>query len=263
MTNTPRWGGTQLLPPYPWIGKIYRGLTTYAAAVSDTPSLVTLHLWGVSAGRVPCALLRMGLDRSPLRRTSGLRFGKLLGTGDGRTFTLRDADLGHWGLLAVWDSAADARAFETGPTVRGWSRLSTERLRVALRPLASRGQWSRRRPFGDPVPVQHDGPVAALTRARIATAKALTFWRAVPPVSADLHRSPGLRLALGIGEAPIGLQGTFSLWDSAASLTDFAHGRAPHVEAIRRTAKEGWYTEELFARFAVLDVEGTFAGRAP
>jgi len=105
--------------------------------------------------------------------------------------------------------------------------------------------------------------VAALTRARIATAKALTFWRAVPPVSADLHRSPGLRLALGIGEAPVGLQGTFSLWDSAAALTGFAHRGSPHVEAIRRTAEEGWYTEELFARFAVLDVEGTFAGRAP
>ena len=231
--------------------------------MSDTPGLVTLHLWGVSGAHVPCALLRMGLDRGPLRRTAGLRFAKLLGTGDGRTFTLRDADLGHWGLLAVWDSPVDAEKFESGPTMRAWSGLSRERLRVALRPLASRGRWSRRRPFGDPEPVPHDGPVAALTRARIATAKALTFWRAVPPVSADLHRSPGLRLALGIGEAPVGLQGTFSLWDSAAALTDFAHRGSPHVEAIRRTAEEGWYTEELFARFAVLDVEGTFAGRAP
>jgi hypothetical protein len=35
------------------------------------------------------------------------------------------------------------------------------------------------------------------------------------------------------------------------------------VEAIRRTAEVGWYAEELFARFAVLSVEGTFDGRAP
>jgi hypothetical protein len=90
-----------------------------------------------------------------------------------------------------------------------------------------------------------------------------TFWRSVPPVSAELHRSPGLRLAVGIGEAPVGLQGTFSLWESAAALTEFAYRRAAHVEVVRRTAELGWYAEELFARFAVLEVEGTFAGRAP
>jgi hypothetical protein len=231
--------------------------------VDDVPSLVTLHVWGVSHPRVPQALLRMGLDRGPVRRTAGLRFAKLLGTGDGRTFTVRDADPLHWGLLAVWDDPAAAGAFESGPTVRGWGRIARERLRVALRPIASRGAWAGRRPFGDPVPSRYDGPVAAVTRARLAPGRAVTFWRSVPPVSADLHRSAGLRLAVGIGEAPVGLQGTFSLWESAAALTEFAHRRAPHVEAIRRTAELGWYREELFARFAVLSVEGTFAGRAP
>jgi hypothetical protein len=113
------------------------------------------------------------------------------------------------------------------------------------------------------VPGRYDGPVAALTRARITARRTVQFWRSVPPVSTDLHRSTGLRLAIGIGEAPIGLQGTFSLWDSAASLTDFAHRRAPHQEAVRRTTELGWYSEELFARFAVLDVEGTFDGREP
>jgi hypothetical protein len=83
----------------------------------------------------------------------------------------------------------------------------------------------------------------------------VTFWRAVPPVSAELHRADGLRLAVGIGEAPVGLQGTFSLWDSHDALTGFAHRRAAHVEAIRRTAEVGWYAEELFARLAVLDVD--------
>jgi hypothetical protein len=205
----------------------------------------------------------MALDRPHLRRTPGLRFGKLLGTGSGQTFRLGDADPGHWGLLATWDSAAAAASFETGPTVRAWSALCRERLRVDLRPLASRGRWSRRPPFGDPDPSPYDGPVAAVTRARLAASKALTFWRAVPPVSADLHRSPGLRLAVGIGEAPVGLQGTFSLWESATALTGFAHRGAAHVEAIRRTAEVGWYTEELFARFAVLSVEGTFEGRTP
>jgi hypothetical protein len=105
--------------------------------------------------------------------------------------------------------------------------------------------------------------VAAVTRARLAPRKALGFWRAVPPVSADLHAGSGLRFALGIGEAPVGLQGTFSVWSDAAALNSFAYDRAAHVEAIRRTAEERWYTEELFARFAVLSAEGTVGGRDP
>ena len=91
----------------------------------------------------------------------------------------------------------------------------------------------------------------------------VTFWRAVPPVSADLRAAAGLRLAVGIGEAPIGLQGTFSLWDSPAAVTEFAYRRPAHVEAVRRTAEVGWYAEELFARFAVLGVDGTLDGRTP
>jgi hypothetical protein len=226
-----------------------------------SPARVTVHLWTVPPSRVPAAFLRMGTDRARLRRTPGLRFAKLLGTGDGRTFTLRDADPLRWGLLATWSSVAAAEDFETGPVARGWGRLAHERLRVDLRPLSSRGEWSRHRPFGDPAPSQYDGQVAALTRARIAPRRMSTFWRAVPPVSADLHDCEGLRLAIGVGEAPIGLQGTFSLWTSTAALTEFAHRRGPHSAVVARTASEGWYVEELFARFAVVSVDGTFDGR--
>jgi hypothetical protein len=197
-------------------------------------------------------------------RAGGPRFAKLLGTGHGRTFTVRDADPRHWALLATWDDAADADAFERGSLHRGWDRRAHERLDVRLAPVASRGRWSRREPFGDPRPATPPPAgerVAALTRARLRPRKAATFWRAVPPVSADLDATPGLLLAIGVGEAPIGLQGTFSLWRSAADLVEFAHRRAPHAEAVRRTPREDWYAEELFARFAVLSVRGSYAGR--
>jgi hypothetical protein len=160
----------------------------------------------------------------------------------------------------VWDDDGAAHAFRGGPTSRAWERIAAERLDIEMQPIASRGRWSGRAPFGDPVPHRADGPVAAITRARLRLRRAARFWAAVPPVSADLHRSPGLRLAVGIGEAPIGLQGTFSLWDDAASLTDFAHRRAPHQEVVARTATEAWYSEELFARFEVRSVSGTFDG---
>jgi hypothetical protein len=228
-----------------------------------SPPLVTLHLWGVPTGHVPGALLRMARHRPLLRGPGGPAFAKLLGTGSGRTFTVRDSDPRHWGLLATWRDAEDATRFERGPVARSWARIATERLRVDLLPLASRGQWSGRRPFGDPAPRPYDGPVAAVTRARVAPRRMVTFWRSVPPVSADLHRSAGLRFAVGVGEAPVGLQGTFSIWRSGRDLTEFAHRRAPHVEAVRRTAELWCYSEELFARFAVVATEGTFLGREP
>jgi hypothetical protein len=79
----------------------------------------------------------------------------------------------------------------------------------------------------------------------------------VPPVTVSLKSAPGLVAAIGIGEAPIGLQGTFSLWESAAAIREFAYKGAAHQRAIADTSAYNWYSEELFARFAVREVRGT------
>ncbi len=231
--------------------------------MEPVPALVTLHVWRVPLRRMPAALLRMAAGRRPLRRMSGLRFAKLLGTGSGRTFTVRDSDPTRWALLSTWASRDAADAFERSVSAARWRRIATERWRGDLVPLASRGRWSGREPFGRPYPARWQGPVAALTRARLAPQRALAFWRAVPPVSADLRRCPGLLVSMGIGELPIGLQGTFSVWDDADSLHDFAYRRPVHTEVVRRTTQERWYAEELFARFAVVSSSGTLFGRDP
>ena len=232
-------------------------------SAAEVPAVVTLHLWGIAATGVPGALVRMGTQRRGLSRTPGLGFAKLLGTGHGRTFTVGDADPLHWGLLATWDSAHAARRFDSSPTIASWDRESRERLVVTMRPLSSRGCWSGRLPFGNPSPQDVQGPVAALTRARIVVRKSPTFWRSVPPVAAELRSCAGVRLALGLGEAPVLLQGTFSVWDSAASMSDFAHRGAAHSTAIRSTREQNWYAEELFARFAVIGLSGTYRGVQP
>jgi heme-degrading monooxygenase HmoA len=227
-------------------------------------ALTTLHLFRLRLGAVPAAVVRAAADPWRLRATRGVRFAKVLGTGDGQTFTLRDADPLRWGLLCVWDDEAALAEFEdASPVAAGWRRSAQEVWRAELALIHSRGRWAQQEPFGEPMATGQDGPVAALTRARIRLARARTFWRAVPPVAQDLQHQLGLRYSIGIGEAPIGLQGTFSVWASSADLTNFAYRGAAHRDAIRRTAEVGWYTEELFARFAVMRTTGTIGGVDP
>lgn len=228
-------------------------------------SAVTVHLFGVRAQHAPAALLRMALDRRPLQRTPGLQFFKLVGTGSGDTFTVRDADPRRWGLIAAWSDPQSLAAFEQrSTTLRAWRRLGDEEFRLDLQPLRAHGTWAGQTPFMPAgAPPGTDGPVAALTRARIRWRHARRFWAAVPPVSDELRHHAGLRLRLGFGEAPIGLQGTLSVWDSPAALQSFAYGGPAHRAAIRRTAELGWYAEELFARFAVTGWRGTLGGRDP
>jgi hypothetical protein len=206
---------------------------------------VTLHVWRVPPRRVPAAMLLIGLGRS--RRPPGVRFAKFLGTGTGVSFGLGDADLTRYAAVTV--SERDVR-------FAGWERVAVSSARVELEPLTSRGRWSGVEPFGPPTRKKPVGMVLALTRARLRPSKALTFWRAIPPVAAELASASGLLARFGIGEAPIGWQGTVSLWRDATDLTRFAYRQPEHRAVIARTPVDRWYAEELFARFAVLGIEG-------
>src|SRR3954451_14333189 len=104
----------------------------------------------------------MAADRPALRRTAGLRFAKLLGTGTGRTFTPRDADPRRWGLLAVWDDDAAAIEFEDGPGARRWQTTAIERGVGPWGPLSAAGGWSGRNPFGTPLLDRWDGPAPSI-----------------------------------------------------------------------------------------------------
>ncbi|WP_310376511.1 monooxygenase [Catenuloplanes atrovinosus] len=200
--------------------------------------------------------MRMAVDRRRLRALPGVRFAKLLGTGTGATLGPGDVDLTRWAALTVWDDPADAARFDASAVGRGWAGLSAASARLDLRTLHSRGTWSGRTPFGSENGLKTDGPVLALTRARLAPARALTFWRAIPPVTAALHEADGVLSRFGIGEAPIGWQGTVSVWRSTAHLVEFAYRHPQHRAAIARTTTARWYAEELFARFAILDLAG-------
>ncbi|WFE29472.1 monooxygenase [Solwaraspora sp. WMMD791] len=222
------------------------------------PGLVTLHVWRVPRRRLPRVLARMAVDARRLRRVDGVRFAKMLGTGTGTGFGPTDADPTRWAALVAWADPAAAAGFDTGPVARAWRRIADAAVRVDLRPLHSRGRWSGVAPFGTPSGGQPDAgrPVLALTRARLRPARAVTFWQAVPPVAAALAQAEGLYCRFGIGEAPLGWQGTVSVWRGTADLTRFAYRHPEHRAAITQTPVKQWYAEELFARFEVLGVDG-------
>jgi hypothetical protein len=239
-----------------------------------TAPATRFDLFTVPPAAVPRAIGHMATDRWHLRREAPV-FWKLLGTGDGRTFDARDADLRRWAVLTVWPSEAAARTFgSSSPVVRGWRDLADEHWWAHLHTLRATGAWSRRSPFGAAASHRNEGgtsvrgmpasgPIAAVTRARLRWSRAPRFWRSVAPVNEQLAAATGLRLRLGIGEAPLGLQGTFTLWDSASAMQAFAYRDAAHRDVIARSSAERWYAEELFARFAVTACGGTVFGADP
>lgn len=226
------------------------------------PAVVSLHIWGVPTRHVPTAVSYMARHRRRARALPGVRFAKLLGTGTGRTFTPKDADPHHWGLLLTWSDEQGPRRLADSRIARDWQRIANESATWIMRPLSSKGLWAGQNPFEAPVPARWDGPVAAVTRGRIKPRMWPAFWSSVPPVSLDVRSGGGLTFAMGIGEAPIGLQGTFSTWSSGQALSQFAYRRPAHQKVIAQTASLDWYAEELFARFALLSAEGTVAGQS-
>ena len=220
----------------------------------NTPAVTVAYFWIIRRRDLPFAFVHMGIDKFLLKRKSYTRFVKALGTGKGETFTPSDADLTRWGLVMTLDEDSIAE-LDNHPVIKSWRKKSVSEFRAVLDPISSHGLWAKVNPFDySTTPAQ--GQIAAITRARIVWRKNLLFWRAVPPVTASLHRSKGLIKAIGIGEAPIGLQGTFSLWESAADLREFAYKGREHSEAIEATSRNKWYSEELFARFSVREVRG-------
>jgi hypothetical protein len=216
--------------------------------------VTVIYFWKIKSSNIGFALLHMALDRGSLRRIKGVQFAKMLGTGKGETFTPRDADANQWGALIVIDSA-NLQALDNSKLIKRWRAHSLSEVRYLLDPISSHGLWAKKNPFAYSS-VQTDGEVVAITRARIKWFQNLRFWRAVPPVTQSLHSTPGLIKTIGIGEAPIGLQGTFSHWQTGAALRNFAYKGAAHQEAIAATERHQWYAEELFARFAVRDIRG-------
>jgi hypothetical protein len=216
--------------------------------------ITVVYFWQIKKVFLPIAILFMAFHKFVLMRLPGVSFVKLLGTGKGESFTPKDANPYRWGaLVTIKETYLDN--LDNSKVIRGWNKIAKQEYRAILKPVSVHGLWSGKQPF-DVEKLDWNGKIAAITRARIVWRKNVVFWRAVPPVTISLHQSPGLINAIGIGEAPIGLQGTFSLWESASHLREFAYKGQAHTQAIKATEENKWYSEELFSRFAVIQERG-------
>ena len=227
-----------------------------------SPVITTLSLFDYRGYRNRFwALTQMQLAPDRLARVPGLRFSRLMGSGGGNGFSAAP----NWGVyawLGHWADAAAANDFLSGhPWLDEVTRRTAHRLDFRLEATMSHGEWGGGNPFS-PRPDAYDPtePVAVITRATIRPRKLPDFWRYVPRTSASVYDHPARLLSVGIGEYPIFMQATFSLWTSGEAMTRFAYASEHHREVVRLTRQRDWYREELFTRFRLIDVGGSWPG---
>jgi hypothetical protein len=102
-------------------------------------------------------------------------------------------------------------------------------------------------------------PIASLTRAldpaRHARGRSGVTRR---PRRRRWALPPGCRLAVGLGEAPLLRQATFSVWDDAASMEAYLRHGA-HRQASASASGRDWFSESMFVRLVPLAIEGRLA----
>lgn len=225
------------------------------------------------------AWLRLVQGTAPLRELPGLRFAKVMGSGEGGGFRLRPSTT-HQGLLCLFDTRAQAQAFLDSPQADAYRERAQVWWSGLMAVSSSRGSWdgcgwgitpqsaltpasagasvgasaaSEAAPEAD----VDSEPVVVITRASIRPSKAMSFWRRAPGTERALAESPGCQIAIGLGEAPLLRQCTFSVWRNLAAMTDYARGGA-HGRAAQFAWREGHFSESMFVRMRLLSSAGTW-----
>ena len=224
-------------------------------APDDSPSdrRVVLDVWQVRPQDVAQTVVAGRRAMRRLRNHPDVSFAKFLGTA-GPSFQPWRATPRRWALFTCWRHVTRNEDVVRRPT---------ERATLQLRPLWSRGSWDGQQLFNvEPSrrTVDWPGAILMLTRSSLRPTRATRFYRAVPAIAADVKNADGLRVAFGIGEAPLLRQGTVSIWTSLEAMTTFARNSHAHSAAVRATESIGWYDEELFTGFAIEAADGCIEG---
>jgi len=204
-----------------------------------------------SASKAFEAFKNMGRGGKRVFETEGLLDVKMMGAGSGSGFSIFP-DLRRYAVLFFFETEQEALQYvERSSQLQEYMEASDDCLLCLLTPYKGHGKWVGVNPFDyDPEILSEDDPVAVLTRATINLKSLPDFWRNVPKVAAFMHSSSALH-QIGIGEYPIFMQATFSIWKNLKGLKETAYKNTPHAEVVKKTRERNWYKEELFAEFAI------------
>lgn len=165
------------------------------------------------------------------------------------------------GMIAAWEG--DEALDEFGRNERlattfadGWE--------VRMQPLRVSGHWPEM-PWlpQQPLPVDDEEPVIALTLGRLRLARALPFLRSAAAAEADAVADGALLASTGLARPPH-LVSTFSIWRSMTAMRDYAYGRdGAHQAAVRSDRARPFHHASAFVRFRPYASRGNWDGRDP
>jgi len=206
-------------------------------------------------------LKMMQFAHKGIANTNGLTFYRLLGSGRGKGFN-PFPDWSVYCLLQVWESEEAANAFfNSSDLMKQYTYRTDELFTLYMKNISAGGTWVGKTPFKKGADLDPHLPIAVITRATIKWNWLIRFWKYVPTSQKALEGNEGLIYTKGVGEIPIVQMATFSLWKNFEAVKQFAYNSKQHQEAIRRTRKNDWYREELFARFQPYKSVGTWGGK--
>ena len=212
--------------------------------------------------------LRLVAGATPYKDVPGLTTVKVMGSGHGGGFSLRPSAT-HQGLICTFSHLDLALKFLDSPSVQAYRSRARECWTGVMAVQSARGHWDKQawqassaQALGEQADShsQSTAPFAVLTRASIVPSKAMAFWRYAPAAQADLGQATGCLLAMGLGEAPLVRQCTFSLWQDTEAMRQYAH-KGAHQVASAAAHKHQFFSESLFVRMQVLQMAGVWQGK--
>lgn len=168
---------------------------------------------------------------------------------------------GRVGMIAAWESDDALDEFSRdGPLattfVDGWE--------VRMQPLRVSGHWPEMPGLpAQPLPVDDEEPVIALTLGRLRLGRALPFLRSAAAAEADAVADGALLASTGLARPPR-LVSTFSIWRSMAAMREYAYGKdGYHQAAVRNDRARPFHHASAFVRFRPYASRGSWDGRDP
>ena len=230
--------------------------------------LVTVFVASLPWRRAWVAAFEMWRLRRMVRRVSGVRFARCAwtcgGTGTrdlGATLSLR-----RQLVLVEWHSRHDAAAgIERFMTY--WGDREAEVWTASMVPTKSKGSWESVEAFrtgadADP----NDAMIAVLSYGKVKWLKIFTwYYRGLPKAQrAAAALDSGMSAGIGFTDVPLRHACTLSFWPSSTLIAKYAYPKgSPHGEVQRRASDQQWFSETLFARFAVVEHSGSWSGHDP